>query len=513
MWKLFKKLWKVISSRYFLCSILIIIELVMLFLIEKYLIEWSIVFRIFSYLVSLVTFIYLINMDMSVEGKLPWIVIILLIQPFGALLFLMFGIRLITKREKKFFKNLISSYSELLCVEESTLNKLKEEDYLAYQKAFSLSHDTSSSLYQNTTCEYFSTGEAFYQNLLASLKEANNYIFMEYFIIAEGKMWDSILDILLEKVKSGVEVRFMYDDIGSLFNVHGDYFKKLEKLGIKSQCFAKYTGKANSSHNNRNHRKITVIDGKVAFTGGINLADEYINEIKRFGYWKDSAIKLKGEAVKEMVKIFLYDWDLNKGEITSWINYLKLDEKEKTDGYFLPFGTGPKPLYSANIAKNMYLNLINQASKYIYITTPYLIIDKELTQSLINASKRKVDVKIILPHVPDKKIVYAMTKSSYLTLIKAGVKIYEYEVGFIHAKNFICDDCYAVCGTINFDYRSLLHHYENAVWIYKSSVIINMKDDFRRTINSSIIQTESLAKQNIMVKLFVRFINIFAPFF
>lgn len=513
MHKLLKKIWNIICSRYFICSILIIIEIVIIIGTEKYLIEWLTPVRIFSYIISFLTLIYIINTDMSVEGKLPWIVIILLIQPFGALLYAIFGGRLITRHEKKFLHNLESDYGKLFNVDDTVLNELKTIDLRAYQNAKALSKESVATLYKNTSGKYFATGELFYESLLSSLKEAKHFIFMEYFIICEGKMWNNILDILVEKVNEGVEVRFMYDDIGSLFNVSGNYYQKLCKLGINAKCFAKYTYKANSSHNNRNHRKITIIDGNIAFTGGINLADEYINEKNLYGYWKDSGIEIKGEGVKELTKIFLYDWDLNCGKISLWKKYLNSESVENSDGYYLPFGTGPRPLYAPNIAKNMYLNLINQATDYIYITTPYLIIDKELTNALMNAAKRGVDVRLVLPHIPDKKYVYVMGKNAYIPLIKAGVKIYEYTNGFIHAKNFISDDCYAICGTINFDYRSLIHHYENAVWMYKTKVLEEMKADFIKTFETSITATIESSKQGFFTKLFVRIINLFAPFF
>ncbi len=513
MRKFFRQAWKIICSRYFICSILIILELVIIFGTEKYLIEWLTPVRVLSYIISFLTLIYVINTDMSVEGKLPWVVIILLIQPFGALLYAIFGGRLITRHEKKFLKNLECDYGKLFDVDDSTLNELKILDQRAYQNALALSKESIATLYKNTSGKYFPTGELFYASLLSSLKEAKQFIFMEYFIICEGKMWDSILDILVEKVREGVEVRFMYDDIGSLFNVSGNYYKKLCKLGINAKCFAKYTHKANSSHNNRNHRKITIIDGEVAYTGGINLADEYINEKVIHGYWKDSAIEIRGKGVKELTKIFLYDWDLNCGKVSLWSKYLNSEKLDVDDGYYLAFGTGPRPLYAPNIAKNMYLNLINQATNYVYITTPYLIIDRELTNALMNAAKRGVDVRLILPHIPDKKYVYVMGKNAYTPLIKSGVKIYEFTKGFIHAKNFISDDCYAICGTINFDYRSLIHHYENAVWMYKTSVLLAMKEDFLKTIDESMLLTIESAKQNFFTRVFVRIINLFAPFF
>ena len=306
-------------------------------------------------------------------------------------------------------------------------------------------------------------------------------------------------------------VRFLYDDIGCLLTLPVNYFKRLRSYGIKANCFAKFNGRANSSHNNRSHRKITIIDGLIAYTGGINLADEYINKNDRLGYWKDSIIEIRGKGVNELLKTYLFDWDLNDGNISNINDYLNNEVLVKNDGYYLPFGTGPRPIYIPNIAGNTYLNLINQAKNYVYITTPYLIIDNELSNALINAAKRGVEVIIITPHIPDKKIVYSLTKNSYMALINNGVKIYEFKPGFIHEKNFICDDLYAVCGTINFDYRSLIHHYENAIWMYKTSVIKDMKQDFLETLDVSIIQTNETAYQNGITRLFVGILKVFSP--
>ena len=439
--------------------------------------------------------------------------IILVFQPFGALLYLILGRRLITKKEKKFFEMLQKYNNNLFVINDTALKNLKTIDLEAYQKASSLSIDTLNSLCENTSCKYYKCGEDFYHTLLKELKNAKKYIFMEYFIVEDGKMWKEILDILRKKVNDGVEVRFLYDDIGCLFTLPSNYYKKLNSYGIKANCFAKFSGRANSSHNNRSHRKITIIDGKVAFIGGINIADEYINQNDRLGYWKDSVIEIHGKGIEELLKIYIFDWDLNSNVITNLNDYFTDDEEEYSDGFYLPFGTGPRPIYKSNIAENMYLNLINQAKDYVYITTPYLIIDNELTNALMNAAKRGVNVIIITPHIPDKKIVHALTKSAYIPLINAGVKIYEFTPGFMHAKNFICDDLYAVCGTINFDYRSFIHHYENAIWMYKSSVIKDMKEDFENTIEISFIQTKETSYQNAVIRLFVGILKVFSSFF
>ena len=510
---LFKKILRAITSRYFISLAFIGIELFLLFWLQSYLNDYLFAFYVLSYIISVLTLLFIINSKTIPETKMPWMIIILVFQPFGALLYIILGRRLITVKEKKFLKRLKQDRKNLFDVDDTVLDDLKDIDNEAYQKAKSLSHDSFNSLCDHTIGKYYKCGEDFFFQFIKELSNAKKYIFMEYFIVEEGYMWEEVLNILKEKVSEGVEVRFLYDDIGCLLTLPVNYFKHLRSYGIKANCFAKFNGRANSSHNNRSHRKITIIDGLIAYTGGINLADEYINKNDRLGYWKDSIIEIRGKGVNELIKTYLFDWDLNDGNISNIDAYLNNDVLLENDGYYLPFGTGPRPIYIPNIAGNTYLNLINQAKNYIYITTPYLIIDNELTNALINAAKRGVEVIIITPHIPDKKIVYALTKNSYTTLINNGVKIYEFKPGFIHAKNFICDDLYAVCGTINFDYRSLIHHYENAIWMYKTSVIKDMKQDFLETLDVSIIQTNETAYQNGITRLFVGILKVFSPFF
>lgn len=510
---IFKKLLRAITSRYFISVLFILIELVLLYGLQRYLNDYLLVFYVLSYIVSILTLLFIINSKTIPETKLPWMLIILVFQPFGALLYLILGRRLITRKEYKFLKKLQRDRKNLFHIDKEVLYSLKSEDFGAYQKAYALSNDSLNSLCDKTSSKYYKCGEDLYESLLTELKNAKKYIFMEYFIVEEGIMWNEILTILRSKVQEGVEVRFLYDDIGCLLTLPVNYFKRLRSYGIKANCFAKFNGRANSSHNNRSHRKITIIDGVVAYTGGINLADEYINKNDRLGYWKDSALEIRGKGVGELLKIYLFDWDLNDDKISNLDDYLCTESNIESDGYYLPFGTGPRPIYVPDIAENTYLNLINQAKKYVYITTPYLIIDSELSNALINAAKRNVNVVIITPHIPDKKIVYALTKNSYIPLINAGVKIYEFTPGFMHAKNFVCDDLYAVCGTINFDYRSFIHHYEDAVWMYKTNSIKDMKEDFEETLKICSLQTKESSYQIPIVRLFVGILKVFSPFF
>ena len=341
-------------------------------------------------------------------------------------------------------------------------------------------------VYNNSEIKYYSLGEEAYLDLLEELAKAKHFIFMEYFIVEEGKMFDAVLNILKQKVKEGVEVRFMYDDVGSLTMLPFKYYQKLESYGIKCISFNHFVPFISAVMNTRDHRKITVIDGNIGFSGGFNLADEYINEKVKYGHWKDTGVMIKGEAVWNLTLMFLVTWNASLNSFEDYDKYHPRHysvDKIRLDGYILPYGDSP--LDNKPVGKNVYLNMINQAQKYIYINTPYLIINDELKNALCLAVQRGVDVRIITPGIPDKKLVYKVTRSYYEILINEGVKIYEYTPGFIHAKNFVCDDKVATVGTINLDYRSLYLHFECGVYIYWTSAIKDIKNDFLKTITLS----------------------------
>lgn len=368
-------------------------------------------------------------------------------------------------------------------------------------------------LFNATSQKYFSQGEEMFEAMLIDLKNAEKFIFMEYFIIEEGVFWNSILEILKEKANEGVEVKIVYDDIGCMKTLPGDYYKRLKKFGIEAVPFSRLKGNADSEFNNRNHRKITVIDGVIAYTGGVNIADEYINKTVRFGHWKDTGIRIEGDAVKEFTKLFMIDYGLNVKEIVEERNnrYPETQKNDNVRGYLVPFGDGPRPIYKRCVGKSVINNMLATANRYAFIMTPYLIIDNELCQTIEDASLRGVDVRIIVPHVPDKKIVFSMTKSFYQRLMQAGVKIYEYKPGFIHAKVYLVDDIYAMVGTINLDYRSLVHHFENGLWMYNTESIADIKRDFDQTLEKSIEISPTTNKVGILTKLFRSIVKIFAP--
>ena len=423
------------------------------------------------------TILAIVNRNMPPESKVTWL-LIAVVPVFGSLLYLMFGERRLSKKEMKQLENMESMEFREDNSRELRL-KLKEENKAVYGMVKSLlSMDHNADLYNGTSSTFFPLGDQMFKQLLEDLRSAKKFIFMEFYIIDEGLMWDSILEILIEKVKEGVEVKLLYDDIGCMATLAGNYTKRLRKLGIDAHKFNKVIPRLTVAYNNRDHRKILVIDGQIGYTGGINLADEYINQIERFGHWKDSAVRVEGRAVKALTRLFLMTWYINQGEIEDFDKYHMENRAVDGEGLYIPFGSGPKPIYKSQVGKAVYQNMINQATDYVYITTPYLIIDYDLTEDIRNAALRGVDVRIVTPFIPDKKLIQIVTRGAYPDLMEAGVKIYEYLPGFVHSKQVLVDDEIAVVGTINFDYRSLVHHYENAIWMYETPEIPKIRADF-----------------------------------
>ena len=351
--------------------------------------------------------------------------------------------------------------------------------------------------------------------LVRELEQAKHYIYIEYFIINDGVMWQTILSILERKVKEGVDVRLIYDDFGCLTTLPHKYEDILRAKGIRCQVFNRFRPILNIIQNNRDHRKICVIDGHTGFTGGINLADEYINQKERFGHWKDTAVMLKGEAVWNMTAMFLDMWTVITGSKELWhfedyLPHRHHPEEFESDGFVQPFCD--TPLDKEVVGENVYLNIINRAKRYVYICTPYLIIDNELMTALCLAAKSGVDVKIMTPGIPDKKMVFLLTQSYYEQLVSAGVEIYEYQPGFLHAKSFVCDDEVGVVGTINLDYRSLYLHFEDGVWMYRNKVVGDIRKDFEETLEyCHTIDLDFCKNRGLVTRGIQSIMRVFAP--
>ncbi|MBE6644533.1 MAG: cardiolipin synthase [Ruminococcaceae bacterium] len=516
-----RKICRVFFSRYFISAALILAELVLLGYILFWAYEYSWIALLFFAAVNAAALISLINRDANPEYKVSWLAVITVLPPFGAALYSIFYSRRLSRKNAEFMRRIYDNLDDFRYTVDGKATKGEEEFGLLHSelplaagKAHAiLNDDRLANIYLQSSSRFFSSGEDMFESILEDLSKAKKYVFLEYFIIEEGKMWDRIHALLKQKVREGVEVRLLYDDIGCMKTLPARYDRRLCAEGIKCKRFSPVSPRISTAHNNRDHRKILIVDGRVAYTGGINIADEYINRKKRFGYWKDGGIRIEGEAVLGFLKLFLSSWDFTAGSLSEVDKYSSdvIPAPVSDGGFYIPFGSGPAPVYERPVGKNALLNLINQAEKYLYITTPYLIVDYDLTESLRNAALRGVDVRIITPGVADKKLIKIMTKSSYPYLMRAGVRIYEYARGFIHEKTILSDDLYAIVGTINLDYRSLVHHFEDAVWMCGTPTVRKIREEFIKTVSVS-NQKDSKAARLTPLEWIVRnLIRIFAP--
>ena len=480
------KILKFLFSRMVIVGFLILLQLVTLIYAIWELSESFVYLYVFFIAISVVVVIYIVSRNDNPSYKLAWTILVLLVPVFGGLFYLIFGGNKTSKKFRKKIELAYKKHESLTPNNEEIIKKIEREDKQVANQMKYIDEFAKYPPYENTVTEYLSPGEDFFECLLKELKKAEKYIFLEYFIIEEGYMWGEILKVLEAKVKDGVEVRVLYDDVGSLRTLPYKYEETLRAKGIKCIVFNPFLPLLSLRMNNRDHRKITVIDGHTGFTGGINLADEYINKIVRFGHWKDSAIYLKGDAVWSLTLMFLQAWNFDNPSAEDYNKFrptIDSGEKFLSDGYVQPYGDSP--LDGETVGENVYLNVINKAKDYVYITTPYLIIDNELVTALILAAKSGVDVRIITPHIRDKWYAHIVTRAYYAHLIESGVKIYEYTDGFIHSKTFVSDDDIGIVGTINMDYRSLYLHFECGVFLYKNKSVKQIKDDFIGTMNIS----------------------------
>lgn len=473
-----KKIRHLLTSRWLVTGLLILIQILFFIGLILQISSYFYYVQLFLFIISFFTVLSIINYHSNPTFKLPWILLIILFPLLGGVLYWIFGKKYVNKTYyKKIHKQHLEG--EQYWREDYTIRKeLKEQNILAERQSRYIYHYADMPLWKNTETTYYPVGEAYFKDLIHDLRQAKHFIFLEFFIIHEGKMWNSILGILKEKAKEGVDIRIIYDDIGCIDLLPKYYYKTIASYGIKCVPFNRFIPIVSVFHNNRDHRKMVIIDGMTAFTGGINLADEYINEKKRFGHWKDTAVRLTGDGVWNFTLLFLDSWNhlcKTDSDYNSFRPNYNHKETFKGTGFVQPYGDSP--FDRELIGETVYLNIINQAKQYLYINTPYLIISYEIVVALSNAAKRGVDVRITTPHIPDKWYIHIITQSYYQTLIEAGVHIYEYIPGFIHAKSFLADDEIGVISTINLDYRSLVHHYECGVWMYKTTALKQLKED------------------------------------
>ena len=460
-------------------------------------------------ILSLVAILFVIKSDMNPSYKIGWILLIAVLPILGGLMYVIFGNKRPTKTMRDMLNAQLQKSAEYLSTQESITGELDggAAGLFKYLEG-SAGYPTA----KNTTVRYYRVGEEMYADLLPELEKAEKFIFLEYFIIRPGVMWDSVLEVLKRKAAAGVDVRIIYDDMGCIDILPANYNTTLEGWGIRTMAFNRFVPAVSLVMNNRDHRKITVIDGKVGFTGGINISDEYINVKERFGHWKDTGLMLKGPGVFNLTLMFLEMWNAFNKDGDNYADFIPESYVEKggtDDGYVLSFSDSP--LDNESVGESVYTDMLYQAKDYIYITTPYLAIDSELQTAMCMAAKRGVDVRMITPGIPDKKLVYRLTRSYYPTLLRAGVKIYEYTPGFIHAKSFVCDDKLCVVGTINMDYRSLYLHFECGTLMYNNPEIKQVKRDDLETMEKCRKVELSDMKTNFIGELFDSFLRSIAP--
>ena len=482
-----KKLIDIVSSRIFLTAVAVLLQLAWIFAVLWGMGAFSGHLMNLISILSLILVLWIVNKKINPSYKLAWTILILAVPVFGVMIYLLFGQSRVARKMTQDSQMVLKKIANYIKEDKQTREDLEGTDLGASIQSAYIRDYAGFPVHENT--------------------------FLEYFIIREGRMWGAILEVLEEKVKQGVDVRLIYDDMGCVNTLPSKYYKKLQAKGIKCAAFNPVRPILNIVLNNRDHRKILVIDGHTGYTGGLNLADEYINELERFGHWKDTGVRLYGQGVWNLTVMFLQMWSVitrTQVQFPAYGPYIYHTEEFENDGFVQPYGDSP--LDGEVVGENVYLNMINQAKKYVYISTPYLIIDNEMMTALCLASKKGVDVRIITPGIPDKKMVFLLTQSYYEQLISAGVRIYEYTPGFIHAKNFVCDDEFAVVGTINLDYRSLYLHFECGVWMYQCQAVSQVKEDMLRTFEiCEEIPLDWCLKQNVVRRAGQSILRLFAP--
>ncbi|MDR2532408.1 MAG: cardiolipin synthase [Oscillospiraceae bacterium] len=504
------KVLKLLTSRAFIVSALMFIEIVLIASVLIFLAHLFLPIFFLFLLSNIIIVIGIINRNYNPMFKIAWLIPVLAIPVCGALFYIMFGRTRLNRKNTKRLTLAYNSAGGFLSADNELLTRLGARTPHIAREALYIMQSSRTDIFEFTETEYLSPGIAFFEKLVSELKKAKNFIFIEYFIINEGEMWETIKHILSEKQNCGVEIRVMYDDMGSAISgVPPAFQQDLRKLGFNVAVFNPYKPSLDKFLNYRDHRKVCIIDGKVAFTGGINIADEYIGINDRFGHWQDSGIMLRGDAVNRITVMYLQMWTFTTNQPPEYEDYM-VDFRANHDGYVIPFSD--EPLIQDLICESAYINIIANATKYVYICAPYLIIDQNVSSALIRAAKSGIDIKIITPGTPDKKLVYYMTQSNYRDLIAAGVNVYEFTPGFIHNKTIVSDDEKAIVGTANFDYRSFYMHFENGVWLYGSKAVMQAKSSFENALAlSRKVTREQIEETPFGRRLMCSLLKVFAP--
>ncbi len=517
LWKKSKQgLLTIVFSRLGLITLLFFVNIGFMLLAYKWFSGFMPQFTGVLTLFEILMIIYLFNCEFDSDVKLTWLMVIMVLPLFGSLFLLYTRLDIGHRAIKKRMQHLLAVTDDSLKQNPNVLNNLKKTNPESATLVHYVNRTGCYPVYENTNVTYFPLGQDKLDALLVELEQAKEFIFLEYFIIEEGVMWGKVLEILARKAQEGVEIRLLYDGSCEFATLPHDYPKRIKKLGIQCKMFAPLTPFVSTLYNYRDHRKILVIDGHTAFTGGINLADEYINVKEKHGHWKDAGIMLKGEAAQSFTLMFLQMWNVDTKE-EDFNKYLTCNIESGSGatepfvkGFVLPYGD--YPLDDDKVGERIYMDILNQATEYVHIMSPYLILDEEMEAALQFAAERGIDVKIILPGIPDKKGPYSLAKMHYKALLTSGVKIYEYTPGFVHAKVFVSDDKKGVVGTINLDYRSFYHHFECAAYMYEVECISEIEKDFQETLTKCREVTfETIKKEKWWVKLRGSLLKVVAP--
>jgi len=465
-----------------------------------------------SVLFSTVMALFLLNSSQDASAKLTWVIVIMALPAFGALLYLYtrsdLGHRLLKGR----FAELTEECRGRIPQSEEVMERLRREAPEAAGLVSYVNRTGCYPIFDRCSVRYFPSGEEMFPALLEQLEAAEKFIFLEFFVVAEGQMWDAMLEILKRKAAAGVDVRLIYDGTCEFFTLPRSYPKRMGEYGIRCKAFAPITPFVSTYYNYRDHRKILIVDGHTVFTGGMNLADEYINVLPRFGYWKDSAVRIRGEAVRSFTLMFLQMWNIDRRETDFSPDCLDAPApaQEGASGFVMPYGDCP--LDEERVGEWVYMDLLNRARRSVWIMSPYLILDGEMETAIRFAAERGVDVRLILPGIPDKKLPYALAKTHYAALLRSGVKLYEYVPGFVHAKVLLSDEREAVVGTINLDYRSLYHHFECAAYLHGTDCIREIREDFLRVQQSCrAVTEETIRAEKWTVRLAGALMKVIAP--
>lgn len=507
-----KGLFRFVFSRVGIILLLIVLQLGLFFAMSEYLRSYMTYIYAALTILEGIVIIFIINSADNPAFKLTWVLCIMLLPVVGTLFYIFVKLQLETRYVKERLAKLRTETDPYMEQSREVLEGIWASKSANALLSNYLSRQVGFPTHRNTSVKYFPLGEYKFESMLKELKKAQKFIFMEYFIVEEGYMWSSILEVLKEKAAEGVEVRFMYDGMCAISMLPYNYPEQIKKYGIQCKMVNKVRPFLSTVQNNRDHRKICVIDGKVGFMGGVNLGDEYINRKVRFGHWKDTAVMLKGDAVQSLTMMFLQMWNLDTKGGEEYAKYLTPKRKElrRELGYVIPYGDSPYD--NENVGEEVYFHILNHAKKYVHIMTPYLILDNEMIMTLTRVAKSGVEVIIIMPHIPDKWYAFVLAQTYYQELLESGVQIYEYRPGFVHAKVFVSDDDTATVGTINLDFRSLYLHFECGVFIYNNSEVDKVERDFQQTLaKSHKVTLMEVKKQTLATKISGQVLRLIAP--